>query len=97
MAGVPESEWSLVIPAYNEAQRIGDLLDQLQDFAGEVIFVCDGTDETGEIIESFRDSHAGLHFRCIRAPHRLGKGGAVLAGMQAAHGRYVAYMDADGS
>jgi len=97
MAAVPESEWSLVIPAYNEAQRIGELLDQLQDFSGEVIFVCDGTDATGEIIDSFEASHTGLRLRCIHARHRLGKGGAVIAGMQAATGRYVGYMDADGS
>lgn len=97
MAGVPESEWSLVIPAYNEAQRIGELLDQLRDFAGEVIFVCDGTDATGDVIDSFEVSHPGVRFHCIHAKHRLGKGGAVLAGMQSAAGSYVGYMDADGS
>lgn len=95
--GVSRTDCTLVIPAYNEEQRIQGLLQDLADFPGELIFVCDGTDATPAVIGAFADAHPSLRIRCLTYPDRLGKGGGVVAGMKAARTRYVGYMDADGS
>jgi glycosyltransferase involved in cell wall biosynthesis len=95
--GVSRADCTLVIPAYNEEQRIRELLVDLAVFPGELIFVCDGTDATPAVIEAFADAHPSLRVRCLTYPDRLGKGGGVIAGMKAARTRYVGYMDADNS
>jgi len=95
--GVSRTDCTLVIPAYNEEQRIQDLLGDLAAFPGELIFVCDGTDATPAAIGAFAGAHPALRIRCLTYPDRLGKGGGVIAGMKAARTRYVGYMDADNS
>lgn len=94
---VTRADCTLVIPAYNEERRIRSLLKDVSDFAGELVFVCDGTDATPEIIGAFADDHPSLSIRCLTFPARLGKGGGVVAGMEAAATPFVGYMDADGS
>ncbi|MDV2480453.1 glycosyltransferase family 2 protein [Methanoculleus sp. Wushi-C6] len=95
--GVSRGDCTLVIPAYNEEQRIQSLLLDLSGFSGDLIFVCDGTDATPAVIGAFAQAHPSLAIRCLTYPTRLGKGGGVVAGMRAATTRYVGYMDADGS
>jgi len=97
MFTIPPSACTLVIPAYNEEQRIGRTLAGLAVFRGEVVFVCDGTDATPSLIEAFAAEHPELRIRCLRSDRRLGKGGAVAAGFRAAVTPYVGFMDADGS
>ncbi|MDN7025584.1 glycosyltransferase family 2 protein [Methanoculleus sp. FWC-SCC1] len=94
-ARVDPQDCTLVIPAYNEERRICTLLDDVSSFPGELIFVCDGTDATADVVTAFAAMHPDLSIRCLRFAQRLGKGGGILAGMQAATGRYVGYMDAD--
>jgi dolichol-phosphate mannosyltransferase len=96
-AGVAGADCTLVVPAYNEERRIRSLLEDVSRFAGILIFVCDGTDATSSIIRTFSEEHPGLQIRTLTFPDRLGKGGGVIAGMQAATTPYVGYMDADGS
>ncbi len=87
---------SVVIPAYNEAARIGGTLEGLLSRLGpdcEVIVVADGTDGTAAIVER----HGDARLRLLRFPERLGKGGAVRAGLEAARGDAVGFLDADGS
>lgn len=89
-------KYSLVIPAYNEANRISRLLSELDDEAFEYIFVCDGTDNTPEIIIShFQDKN--YHIQCLTFSERKGKGGGIIAGFQATHGSLIGFMDADQS
>ncbi|MDN7011670.1 glycosyltransferase family 2 protein [Methanoculleus sp. FWC-SCC3] len=95
--GVNPADCTLVIPAYNEERRIRSLLKDVSDFGGELVFVCDGTDATAEIVNAFADAHPSLSIRCLTFPARLGKGGGVVAGMTAAATPFVGYMDADGS
>ncbi len=95
--GASRADCTLVIPAYNEERRIRSLLRDLSGFAGDLVFVCDGTDATPEIIGAFAADHPSLSIRCLTFPTRLGKGGGVVAGMKEAATRYVGYMDADGS
>ncbi len=89
---------SIVIPAYNEAQRLPGTLDTVlrylgtQPFNMEVIVVDDGSkDDTAAIAEEYIPEGRGY---VLREPHK-GKAAAVLAGMLAAQGEYVIFMDAD--
>ena len=82
--GVNQTDCTLVIPAYNEERRIQSLLRDLSGFAGDLVFVCDGTDATAEIIKAFAAEHPDLRIRCLTFQIRLGKGGGVVAGMKAA-------------
>ena len=94
---------TLVVPAYNEADRLEEGLDRLATIlAGgaadptttEVLVVDDGSsDETAtraeKLIVRFRQG------RVIRLPSNAGKGAAVRGGVAAAAGPRVAFMDAD--
>lgn len=89
--------FSLVIPAYNEENRIRPLFDAIRAFDGELIVVCDGTDRTAAVVEEIARARSDLSIRCLTFDHRLGKGGGVIAGLSAARAPRVGFFDADGS
>jgi glycosyltransferase involved in cell wall biosynthesis len=89
---------SIVIPAYCEAERVGDTIAALRaalasidgDGGVEIIVVDDGsTDGTSDA------ARAGGADQIVPLRPNRGKGAAVRAGMLAAHGRTVAFTDAD--
>lgn len=84
---------SVVIPAYNEENRIKNILEPLSKYPDitEIIVVCDGTDRTPEVAASYPK------VRVLRYARKLGKGGAIIEGIKASAGTYVAYVDADGA
>lgn len=85
---------SVIIPAYNYARFLGDaiqsVLDQtFTDF--ELIVVDDGsTDNTREVVDSFKDSR----IRYIYQENR-GLSAAENTGIKASHGEYIAILGAD--
>lgn len=88
---------SVVIPAYNEQERLRKHGPELKrwltgkGWSHEIIVVNDGSrDGTAEMARA-------LGFRLIDLQPNRGKGGAVKAGMLAAAGRYVLFTDADQS
>lgn len=100
--GAPDLQYSVVIPAYNEASRLPCYLEAVvSDFEGrgepyEVLVVDDGsTDATAGIVEDFGRAHRAV--RLLRLPVNQGKGAAVRAGMLAARGRLRLFVDADGA
>ena len=97
MTTPPEVPYSLVIPAYNEEHRIVSLFEDIHDFDGELIVVCDGTDGTADVVDRIAAGREDLSIRCLRFDHRLGKGGGVIAGLAAARAPFVGFFDADGS
>ena len=97
MTTTPNEKFSLVIPAYNEAERITPLFDAITGFEGELIVVCDGNDGTAEVVDRIAIVRKDLNIRCLRFNHRLGKGGGVIEGLMAARSPLVGYFDADGS
>lgn len=94
---VREEECTIVVPAYNEASRIGGLLEGLAIYRGPVIVVCDGDDDTAGLVRAFARSHPACRIECREYPARLGKGGGVATGLALAETRYAGFMDADGS
>jgi glycosyltransferase involved in cell wall biosynthesis len=97
---VPATAGSLtiVIPAYQEAGRLPAslprLLHHLHDRPGvELLVVDDGsTDDTVVVARRLLADHPDA--RVLEHPHR-GKGAAVAAGMAAASGDRLVFMDAD--
>ena len=83
---------SVILPAKNEAEAIGDVVTGLREHIPEVeiIVVDDGsTDDTGPTAQ-----RAGA--RIVRNPYSFGNGGAIKAGARAASGEILVFMDADG-
>ncbi len=88
---------SVVIPAYNEAERLPRTLDRVlgylagRGFTWEVTVVDDGsTDGTGTVA-------AVPGVRVVRHERNFGKGRAVKTGMLSSTGEWRLFMDADGS
>jgi glycosyltransferase involved in cell wall biosynthesis len=85
---------TIVIPAHNEEQAIGEVLTRLRTqkhpAIAEVIVVDDGsTDRTAEIAEE-------CGARVIRHPRNRGYGAALKTGVKGTDSDYVLTMDADG-
>lgn len=90
---------SIIIPAFNEARRLPDTLQQWQQFlssrpwAWELRVVDDGSrDDTAAVVESLSKREPRIVLQ--REPHR-GKGGAVRAGMLRAKAGFRFLCDAD--
>jgi len=101
---------SVVVPAYNETERLPAMLDQAVEFlqnskvntsgvdTWEVIVVDDGSkDKTTETALEYAVSLGTQKFRVLTLAKNLGKGGAVRRGVRVARGRTVIYADADGA
>jgi len=103
---------SLVIPAYNEEERITKTLDETIEyfearkvkskasklFDYEFVIVDDGSkDKTEQIVLQYAKKVPHIKIRVIKLPKNMGKGGAVREGMLNAYGRYMLMMDADGA
>jgi len=87
---------SVIIPAYNAAPWLPMLFDGLdaQSFRNfEVIFINDGsTDETANLLDSYAVERSNV--KVIHQPNR-GVAIARNTGLDAAVGKYVAFVDAD--
>jgi len=98
----PQVDLSIVIPAYNEEDRIAlTLKKSLEFFEGlksrfEIIVVDDGsTDGTANVVTQFEKSQRPI--RLISYPNNEGKGYAVKFGVLNSQGQNILIMDADGS
>lgn len=83
---------SVVIPAYNEAHGIAQVIERIRTVLphAEIVVVDDcSQDETAHVARA-----AGA--RVIRHPINRGNGAAVKTGIRRAHGEVVLLMDADG-
>jgi glycosyltransferase involved in cell wall biosynthesis len=86
---------SFLVPAYNEAATIGEVLDRIDDLKldSQIVVVDDGsTDRTAEVVEDRRERNGGIVL--ISQPHR-GKGAAVRAAIQHIDGEIAVIQDAD--
>ena len=92
--------YSIVIPAYNEGERIRKTIEKILAFAAaqqwqvEILIVNDGsTDDTADIVRSYALRHPTLHL--IENPGNRGKGYSVKNGMLHSSGDVVLFSDAD--
>lgn len=92
---------SVVIPAYNEAESLPELLGQLQatlktnGYIAEVIFINDGsTDATADVLDALA-AESPLQVHVIHFRRNRGKAEALTTGFQKASGDIVITMDAD--
>lgn len=90
---------SLIFPAYNEAKRIVNTVQEAIDYfeakaiTFEIIVSADGDDGTRELVTThFADD---LRIRAIGSPERGGKGLGIRRALPYIHGRYVGFSDAD--
>jgi dolichol-phosphate mannosyltransferase len=90
---------SVVIPVRNEAPNIAPLVAEIEAaLAGvphEIVYVDDGsTDGTPDALRAARA--AGAPVRAIRHAASCGQSAAVITGVKAARGRWIATLDGDG-
>ena len=87
---------SIVIPVYNEAATISELIGRVQsvDFPKEIIVVDDGsTDGTRDALARVEKQHDNV--RVFLQKKNRGKGAALRVGFQHATGDYILVQDAD--
>ena len=91
---------SLIIPAFNEEDRITKSIDhilrylQSQPYSSEIIIVDDGShDRTIDLVQERFGKHPEV--RIHQQPRNLGKGAAVKQGMLLGNGEYLFFSDAD--
>jgi len=110
MAGATDSPrmpyMTIVIPAYNEQNRLPNSLDLIldyllsQEFASEIIVVDDGsTDRTYSLAHEFGETVGKrtdkVLFRVVCNAANVGKGFSVARGLELALGERVLFTDAD--
>jgi len=100
---VTPPELALVVPCYNEARRLPASLAHCAEYfrarglGAEIIVADDGsTDDTATAYADTVDNLSGaqVHYRRLELAH-AGKGSAVRAGVAAASGDPIVFLDAD--
>ncbi|MEW6448481.1 MAG: glycosyltransferase [Bacillota bacterium] len=89
------AEISIIVPAYNEEQGISSTLKEISEAVSglnaEIIVVDDGSwDRTAELAQRYATM-------VVKHPFNQGKGAAMRSGYRAASGKYVVFIDADGT
>jgi glycosyltransferase involved in cell wall biosynthesis len=93
---------SIIIPVYNEARTIHQILDLLRDLklvndiSKEIILVNDcSSDNSVEVIQAYMARHPQMQLRLLQHNVNQGKGAALHTGIREATGDYVIIQDAD--
>ncbi|XP_030384293.1 dolichyl-phosphate beta-glucosyltransferase [Scaptodrosophila lebanonensis] len=105
----PALKLSVIVPAYNEENRLPAMLDEClafleekagrePDFSYEVIVVSDGSsDATVSVALKYSKKHGADKVRVLELVENRGKGGAVRLGMLSSRGCQLLFADADGA
>jgi dolichyl-phosphate beta-glucosyltransferase len=95
---------SVVIPAYNEEQRLIKMLDEAVEYLGplkiqyEILLVSDGsTDDTVDVATDWAEANWDVPLKIIKLQTNRGKGGAVTHGLRHVIGERILFVDADGA
>lgn len=95
---------TIIIPAYNEEQRIGTTLEAYcrffrwhrREFKTTFSVVLNGcTDNTLHVAQRYRRTFPEI--KILHFQEKIGKGGAIIEGIKASTSSLVGYVDADGS
>ncbi|CAK9436439.1 uncharacterized protein LODBEIA_P09970 [Lodderomyces beijingensis] len=98
---------SVVIPSYNEVQRLKKMFDEAVDYLEEhhhgryeIIIVDDGSSDgtSSYALSCANDKKLDAHvLKCVQLAENRGKGGAVAHGILHSQGKYALFADADGA
>ncbi|TDL99267.1 MAG: glycosyltransferase [Flavobacteriaceae bacterium] len=91
-------EVSLVIPLYNEAESLPELMERIHQslslYTFKVIFIDDGShDNSWEVIKDLKSKYPQI--TAVRFAQNFGKSAALSEGFSLASGNYVVTLDAD--
>ncbi len=92
-----KKDLSIIIPVYNEEKTILKILNRIQEskseeFTYEIIVIDDGSkDNSLKILEN----NKSLFDKLIQNKSNMGKGHAVINGINSAEGNYIIFQDAD--
>lgn len=93
---------SIIIPAYNEAKTIEQILDKvrsvqlIQEIGKEIIVVNDcSKDNTEEVILNYQAKYPEYNLKYFKHEKNQGKGAALRTGIQQATGDFLVIQDAD--
>ncbi|KAF9147277.1 dolichyl-phosphate beta-glucosyltransferase [Linnemannia schmuckeri] len=107
--GSPTKTLSVVVPAYNETERLPIMMKETLDFlkekaykdltfSYEILVVDDGSqDSTVRVALEMAQQEDIKDIRVLSFEKNRGKGGAVIQGMQYTRGEYILMVDADGA
>ncbi|MGB0522721.1 MAG: glycosyltransferase family 2 protein [Flammeovirgaceae bacterium] len=97
-----KNSFSIIIPVYNEASYILEVLDRIRrvklvyGIQKQIIIVDDGsTDKTGELVTEYKNKNPHHDVQYIKLAINQGRGYAVQRGIEAATGAYLIIQDAD--
>ena len=100
----PQIAFSIIIPAFNEKDRLpaflGSLSEEIQksNLSAEVIVVDDGSSpEHKKAYSELVNSIELKNIKILRHEKNMGKGAALKTGLLSARGEWIGYADADGS
>ncbi|MEM3592997.1 MAG: glycosyltransferase [Candidatus Micrarchaeia archaeon] len=92
---------TVIIPAYNEENRISSVLDELSDYISSnnmpwnIIVSIDGNDNTENIVKNYIAKYNFISYN--KKEGRNGKGQSIKRAVPFAIGEFTMLMDADGS
>lgn len=97
----PELDLSIVVPVYNSAGTLGNLLDRLTKVIApitnsyEIVLVDDGSlDDSWDVIQILRETY-GTHLVAVQLMRNYGQHNTLMCGLGVARGEYVVTMDDD--
>ena len=105
----PTVKLSVVVPAYNEEERLPVMMDETLEYLEEklsadskstyeIIIVDDGSrDKTTNVAMGYSEKYGSEKIRVLTLAKNRGKGGAVRLGMLSSRGEFLLMVDADGA
>jgi glycosyltransferase involved in cell wall biosynthesis len=96
-----KQNFDVIIPAFNEENRIGRVLDEVcsyiqeNEFPWKVTVLIDGNDRTEEIVSELSKKYKFL--LAVKNRSRSGYGGAIKKGAESGLGEYLIILEADGA